>query len=317
MNPFRYLLRVRYLECDPQGIAFNSRYADWTDLAMTELLRALDPAHLTTDPVDYRLRKQETEWLAPARFDEVVEARPEVVAVGDTSVTTLTHFTRAQTEEPLARVCTVYVLVDGQGRKKGVPERLRARLLAGAAGRVVDHAAAGGGRVRRVVRGADRVSSPWKNGGGLTHELWREGGGPAGFALRLSIAEVASDGPFSHFPGVDRVICLLDGAGFRLRRADGLALTLSRPAPFAFHGEDDWTCTLLGGPALDFNLMVDRAQLRAAMSLVGPGPLAGRFWLALAPGRVGGVEIDRFELAELEGTVLADGPGLLVSAFAP
>lgn len=313
MTPFRYLLRARYPECDPQGVVFNSRYGDLTDLATTELLRALDPAYLSTEPVDYRLRAQATEWIAPARFDEVVEATPTVTAVGTTSFTVATAFARATTGEALAQVRTAYVLVDGQGRKRAVPAALRARLLAGAPGRVVDHAGVGGGRVRRVVGAADRVTMPWKNGGGVTHELWREGEGPAGFAARLSIAEVASDGPFSRFPGVDRVITLLDGAGFRLTRADGVTVTVDRPAPFAFHGEDAWACALLDGPVLDFNVMVDRAAARAAVSPVDPGVVAGRFWLALAPGRVGGVAVDRFDLAELDGAVVTDVAGLLVT----
>ncbi len=45
---------------------------------------------------------------------------------------------------------------------------------------------------------------------------------PAGAALdeflwRVSIADVERDGPFSRFPGIDRTIVLLEGAGMRLR----------------------------------------------------------------------------------------------------
>jgi acyl-CoA thioesterase FadM len=39
--PFRYLLRVRYGECDAQKIVYNARYGDYVDLAATEFLRAI------------------------------------------------------------------------------------------------------------------------------------------------------------------------------------------------------------------------------------------------------------------------------------
>ncbi len=317
-TPFRYRLRVRYPECDGQGIVFNARYGDWTDLATTELLRAIDPGLLVPGGLDYRLRKQETEWITPARFDDVVDASVVVEAVGTTSFTIATAFARWPDEAPLARVRTVYVLVNaGTGEKLPVPDPLRARLLAGAPGRGTDHAGVGGGRVTRVVRAADRVTMPWKNGGGVTHELVKEGDGAAGFGARLSIAEVAEDGPFSRFPGVDRVIVLLDGAAFRLRRGDGLdALVDRKHAPFAFLGEDEWMCTLPGGPVRDFNVMTDRATRAAAVRPSGPGLVAGTWALALAPGRIGGVDVAAWDLVGLDGDVLAEVPTLLVTITA-
>ena len=117
----------------------------------------------------------------------------------------------------------------------------------------------------RIVRRADRITMPWKNGGGITHELFREPPAPADFDVRLSVAEVASDGPFSIFPGVDRVITLLEGAGFRLDGEGGDFHVVDRIArPLSFRGEDGWMCALLGGPIRDFNVMVRRASgLRA------------------------------------------------------
>lgn len=154
----------------------------------------------------------------------------------------------------------------------------------------------------RVIRRADWRTMPWKNGLGVTHELLREGDGAQGFALRLSVAEVSADGPFSRFEGVDRVIALLDGAGLRLRRDDGQTVTLDRPGePFAFAGEDAWACSLLGGPTLDFNVMTDRARLVASVTRREPGVLAGTWALALAAGRVGDVSVAPHDLVALAG----------------
>ena len=81
-------------------------------------------------------------------------------------------------------------------------------------------------------------AQPWKNGGGVTREVLclPEGSGFERFDWRVSIAHIASSGPFSSFPGVDRVITLLEGAGVHLRSADGaIDHRLDTPlAPFAF-----------------------------------------------------------------------------------
>ena len=57
---------------------------------------------------------------------------------------------------------------------------------------------------------------PWKNGQGVTREIAREPAEGEDFLWRLSIAEVAASGDFSLFPGYDRTITLIEGAGMRL-----------------------------------------------------------------------------------------------------
>ena len=57
----------------------------------------------------------------------------------------------------------------------------------------------------KILRHEDYKVMPWKNGGGITTEIWvsPEGSGLAGvpFDWRVSIADVATDGPFSKFAG--------------------------------------------------------------------------------------------------------------------
>ncbi len=172
-----------------------------------------------------------------------------------------------------------------------------------------------GGRVVAVVGPGDRVAMPWKNGGGVTHELVRRetDGEGAGFSVRVSIATVASDGPFSQFPGVDRVILLLQGAGFLLRRADGVEVSVDRPlVPFAFRGEDAWACTLRAGPVVDFNVMTHRAVCRAVVRVCGAGWVDATWIYALTAGRVGGVEVEAGSLVALDGPVETAVPGIAV-----
>jgi len=111
------------------------------------------------------------------------------------------------------------------------------------------------------------AAQPWKNGAGLTRELAVEpqGAGTADFDWRISIAEVDRDAPFSAFPGVDRCITLLRGAGLRLASTDGsFEHRLDRVlAPFAFPGDIALDATLLGGACSDFNVMTRRGAWRA------------------------------------------------------
>ncbi len=102
----------------------------------------------------------------------------------------------------------------------------------------------------------------WKNGQGMTREIAREPG-EGDFLWRLSIAEVAASGDFSLFPGYDRTITLIEGAGMRLafEEAPEKAI-LKRFEPFDFSGDWHCRCTLAGGPVRDFNLMVDRECAR-------------------------------------------------------
>ena len=99
----------------------------------------------------------------------------------------------------------------------------------------------------------------WKNGGGLTRELLAFPSA-AGWQVRISVAEVTADGPFSRFEGVQRWFAVLQGAGVRLQ-VDGQTTDLRTPdAAFAFDGAANTHCTLLGGPTQDFNLMLRGAQ---------------------------------------------------------
>ncbi len=146
-EPFRLRFRVRYGECDAQQIVFNARWGDYVDLAATEYTRALFGAtDATAIGMDWRLVRQLTEWRAPARFDDVVEARVRTAGVGTTSFTLAFALHRWPDGALLASCETVYVCVaPGGARKQPVPAPQRARLTAGAPGVVIDHAGVGSG----------------------------------------------------------------------------------------------------------------------------------------------------------------------------
>ncbi|OIK00941.1 hypothetical protein BIV25_07460 [Streptomyces sp. MUSC 14] len=122
----------------------------------------------------------------------------------------------------------------------------------------------------RILRAQDRTPAPWKNGGGVTSEVAAhpEGARTDDFVWRVSIADVARSGPFSVFEGVERIITVLDGPGMALT-VDGVRHVVAVPyEPFAFAGGSDTQCDLLGGPIVDFNVMVRRADASARVRIV-------------------------------------------------
>ncbi|MFC8454727.1 HutD family protein [Kitasatospora sp. NPDC057223] len=122
----------------------------------------------------------------------------------------------------------------------------------------------------RVLRAAGRAATPWLNGGGVTREV---AGAPAGSGLadfdwRVSLADVAQGGPFSVFAGVDRVITVVEGAGMALTVAGTRHLLAQPYRPFAFPGDAETGCRLLGGPVVDFNVMTRRGRSTAEVEVV-------------------------------------------------
>ena len=117
-----------------------------------------------------------------------------------------------------------------------------------------------------LIPRASQPVMPWANGGGSTRQVAIEppdGSLPRGFHWRISIAQVASDGPFSHLPGIDRSLWLLSGAGMRLD-VDGREVVLDRALQrLDARGETPIVCRLLAGPCEDLNVMVARDRVGA------------------------------------------------------
>lgn len=120
----------------------------------------------------------------------------------------------------------------------------------------------------KLLRAADHRLTRWKNGLGETREVAAatDPNDPAGFLWRVSMATVAADGPFSHFPGIDRTIAVMQGDGMRLT-VDGADVMLSHGGkPFSFAGEATVTSFLTGGTTIDLNAMSLRSGLTHRMT---------------------------------------------------
>jgi acyl-CoA thioester hydrolase len=96
--PFVHELRVRYGECDPQGIVFNANYLLYFDVAFTELWRAcVGPWQEMVDRgIDAVVADASLSFRAPARFDDQLELRASVRRLGRTAITTGIDVVRAE-----------------------------------------------------------------------------------------------------------------------------------------------------------------------------------------------------------------------------
>lgn len=139
-----------------------------------------------------------------------------------------------------------------------------------------------------VIRADELPAQSWRNGGGRTRELLTRPAGKRDWRLRISLAEVDRNGPFSAFPGIERWFAVIDGAGVRLSLAGREQLLHPGHEPIHFRGELPVFCSLLDGPTTDLNLM--HAGGRAAMARAQSGvswssPLPQRGLFTRTPGR--------------------------------
>ena len=160
--------------------------------------------------------------------------------------------------------------------------------------------------VARVIRVDDVPPQRWRNGGGWTRELlaWPSAND---WRVRVSVADIESDGPFSSFPGVQRFFAVLEGAGVELT-VDGRPQQVRPDGAVAhFSGDATTQCRLLGGPTRDLNLMVrgaNGAMTRAVGGFPWKTPAASCGLFALVAGccrsEIESIDVTTFSLLWFE-----------------
>jgi environmental stress-induced protein Ves len=116
--------------------------------------------------------------------------------------------------------------------------------------------------VWKLITADSLPSMPWKNGGGTTREVLKF---PVSatidtFDWRISLAAVATSGPFSIFPEIDRTMIVTDGQGIELRDKNESIAVRRSDEPFSFSGEIPYRASLIGGPIADLNVMTRRTR---------------------------------------------------------
>jgi uncharacterized protein len=118
-----------------------------------------------------------------------------------------------------------------------------------------------------LLRASDRIERPWKNGGGATREIAisPERTGFVDFDWRISMATVAAAGPFSLFPGIERMLVVLSGRMRLTIKGRGVHDLTPDSPPLTFPGDIDVHGEAIGGPVVDLNLMVRRDRYGGIM----------------------------------------------------
>ena len=129
MAPFVHELRVRYGECDPQGIVFNANYLLYFDVAFTELWRsAVGPwQEMPERGFDAVVASASLDFRAPARFDDVIALALAVERLGRSSIATAMRVLRG--DELLVEGALRHVVVSTTDWKPAeMPDWIRAGL---------------------------------------------------------------------------------------------------------------------------------------------------------------------------------------------
>ena len=81
---FVHRLRVRFHECDPQGVVFNAHYFSYFDVALTEMWREAfgSYANVVQDGTDVVVVEAGATFRAPARFDDEVDVELAIERLG-------------------------------------------------------------------------------------------------------------------------------------------------------------------------------------------------------------------------------------------
>jgi len=128
---FTHRIRVRYAECDAQGVVFNAHYYAYFDLLMTELWReAIGPyGVMVENGTDMSVVASGARFIQPARFDDEIDLNARITRLGNTAMSTAITITRASDGATLVEGEIHHVFVDpATYTKRPIPDDVRAGL---------------------------------------------------------------------------------------------------------------------------------------------------------------------------------------------
>jgi acyl-CoA thioester hydrolase len=123
---FVHELRVRYGECDPQGIVFNANYLLYFDVAITEFWReaVVEWQQMVERGVEFVVGEANLRFRSPARFDDVLTLELRVTRLGTTGITTAIDLVREG--QLLVEGVLRHVCVDSTTfQKREIPDWIR------------------------------------------------------------------------------------------------------------------------------------------------------------------------------------------------
>jgi acyl-CoA thioester hydrolase len=131
-EPFRHRIRVRFNECDGQGVVFYANYLMYFDVAMTELWREAfgdGYAGMIASGTDAMVAEANIRYRASARFDDELDLVARVTRIGTTSSVTALTAERISDRAVLAECDLRHVFIDPETLEKTeIPEEVRAGM---------------------------------------------------------------------------------------------------------------------------------------------------------------------------------------------
>jgi acyl-CoA thioester hydrolase len=127
---FNHTLRVRYSECDPQGVVFNANYVAYFDVIITELWREALGRYqdLVDSGTDMVVAEVNVRFLGPAGFDDEVEFAARLTRLGETAIST--RIDASTGGRPVVEGRMRHVFIDAATKeKRPMPGHIREALL--------------------------------------------------------------------------------------------------------------------------------------------------------------------------------------------
>lgn len=123
-------VRIYYEDTDFSGVVYHARYLHFFERGRTEALRECGVHHsellARDEPLALAVRKMTTEWITPARIDDLLEVRTKIVAIRGARMTLDQEIRRDET--PIARADVEAACMNLEGRPRRIPSALLAQL---------------------------------------------------------------------------------------------------------------------------------------------------------------------------------------------
>ncbi len=124
---YAHSVRIRYVDCDMQGVVYNAHYLTFVDDGFDCWIRQLGQTFEAELGWEVMLKKAEITWAAPARFAEHLDITMQVSRWGNTSFDIV--FTGTVEGRPIFHSTITYVTVDHEHyRPIPIPDALRSHL---------------------------------------------------------------------------------------------------------------------------------------------------------------------------------------------
>lgn len=120
----------------------------------------------------------------------------------------------------------------------------------------------------QIIRYAELKPERWRNGGGVTRQLASHPSADgSGWDWRVSLADVTKAGDFSPFPGMERLLTVVEGE-LLLLTVEGTERPVEKYRPFRFDGGAATSATLPTGDIRNLNVISRAGAFKGYTSVI-------------------------------------------------